>query len=77
MILKRMLVIPLDRHPDESQIESYSMQLGDAKEAAQVEEHLLICRTCQQRLMEMDSYVESMRQAAAGMRPKAFRSASC
>jgi hypothetical protein len=72
--LRRMLVIQLDRHLDEGQIESYSMQMGDAQEAARFEEHLLICETCQERLMEMDSYIASMRQAA-GMWPKAMRSA--
>ena len=58
-----MMARDLNRHPDEDELEKYSM--GDLREAeaAGFEEHLLPCEPCQQRLAETDVYVAAMRRA--------------
>ena len=58
------------RHPDDEQIESYSA--GTLPEPAQVplEEHLLICDLCQNRLTEIDAYVAAMKEAARRLPPE-------
>jgi len=56
------------QHPEEDALELYSMgKLSDPGLSA-LEEHLLACPECQQRLGEMDSYVRAMRDAAAKLR---------
>jgi anti-sigma factor RsiW len=55
----------LNRHPDEGELEKYSMADLRAEEAAAFEEHLLQCEHCQQRLADADAYVAAMRRAAA------------
>jgi hypothetical protein len=56
--------VGMKRHPDEDQVERCSLETMDARKAAKFEEHLLICETCQDRLLEMDAYVDAMRRAA-------------
>jgi len=55
-------------HLDASQIESYCLGKVPEPEAAEVEEHLLICESCQQRVMECDAYLRSMRNASSRFR---------
>src|SRR5438552_18331838 len=55
----------LNSHLDDGDIEKYSMGGPRDSEAASLEEHLLICEHCQQRLAESDVYVADMRGAAA------------
>ena len=64
-----MLVMELEieRHADEDQFERYSMQTMKARESAEFEEHLLVCETCQERFMEVDAYVGSIRRVAASL----------
>jgi anti-sigma factor RsiW len=56
------------RHPDEEVIEKYS--LGDLSEGevTRVEEHLLICESCQNRVTESDRYVAAMQSVSAQIR---------
>lgn len=55
----------LDNHAPEEMLEEYSRgKLPDA-EAECLEEHLLVCPRCQDRLAEVDAYVGAARQAAA------------
>jgi hypothetical protein len=54
----------IDRHVDSETLEAYSMGMSSQEETAFVEEHLLICETCQERLDETDSYVALMRMVA-------------
>lgn len=54
-----------NRHPDEGELERYSMADLREEEAAGFEEHLLYCERCQRRLAETDAYVAAMRRAAA------------
>jgi anti-sigma factor RsiW len=56
------------RHVNDEQLEQYV--LGDLPEEqlAELEQHLLICGPCQERLARMDAYVASMEAAARRMR---------
>ena len=54
----------MECHPDEDQLERYSIDIMEARQAAAFEEHLLICDTCQDRLLDMETFVEAMRRAA-------------
>ncbi len=54
----------LDRHAADATLEQYSLGMLSEREAAEVEEHVLICPSCQERLAETDAYVDAMRQAA-------------
>lgn len=52
-------------HIDDDALEAYSLgRLADA-DAAPVEEHLLVCAECRDRLAEWDEYVRAMRSACA------------
>jgi hypothetical protein len=57
-----------DRHLDENEVELYSMGEIPEGESARVEEHLLICSNCQQRVAQSDVYVAAMRFAAKSVR---------
>jgi len=56
-----------DRHIDEAEIERYSLGSMSEEEAAPIEEHVLLCDSCQVLLAETDSYIEAMRRAAVLM----------
>ena len=63
----------IERHPDEDQIERYSLgEMGEA-ELAPLECHLLTCDSCRRRVAESDAYVSAMRQAAAAVRADGAR----
>ena len=55
-------------HPDDSAIEAYCLGKTPEAELAELEEHLLICESCQKRVTECDAYVRSMRHASARVR---------
>jgi hypothetical protein len=57
-----------DRHAGEEALERYSMGTLAESELEPVEEHLLICPTCQGHLEETDAYVQAARTAAAKLR---------
>lgn len=52
-------------HISEESLESYAMGSLSRPLLAGLEEHLLICHACQDRLREIDGYVAAMRGAAA------------
>jgi len=54
-----------DDHIGEESLESYAMGSLSEPLAAELEEHLLICSACQDKLKEIDGYVAAMRGAAA------------
>jgi hypothetical protein len=54
-----------NRHPDDDELEKYSMDDLRAEGEAGFEEHLLHCEHCRQRLTETDVYVAAMRRSAA------------
>jgi hypothetical protein len=56
-----------DRHIEDDDLERYSMRtLGETQTPA-LEEHLLFCHSCQNRLYEMDQFLESIRAVAPGV----------
>lgn len=58
----------LEKHPPEEQLEEYSRGTLSAEEAERLEEHLLVCARCQDRLSELDAFVDATRQAAVKVR---------
>ncbi len=55
------------------ELEGYSLGHIPEEQAGRLEEHLLICATCRQRLEENDSYTSAMRQAAAQLQDSPAR----
>ncbi len=56
------------KHADDDLLESFSLKTLAEEDAAPLEEHLLVCDMCRQRLSETDGYVSAMRTAAARQR---------
>jgi len=57
-----------NRHIDEEEIEKYLLSDASQEECARLEEHILVCEACRQRLAEEDVYLSSMRLASRYMR---------
>ncbi len=57
-----------DPHPDDERLEQYALGRLDEIQSAPVEEHLLICPACQDRLFQTDEYLASMRSVAPRLR---------
>ena len=57
-----------DPHVDADDLERYSLGHSEEAAAARIEEHLLICQPCRDRLTQVDEYVRAMREAAAKLR---------
>jgi anti-sigma factor RsiW len=55
-------------HLNEEAAEKYSLGQLSAKKVAEIEQHLLICETCQQAVIAADAYVAAMSKAAAKSR---------
>jgi anti-sigma factor RsiW len=51
-------------HPEETELEQYSMGTLVEPRLEAFEEHLFACDSCQDRLLEMDAYVNAMRSAS-------------
>ena len=51
------------RHISDDDLELYAMDRLAEADAAPVEEHLLVCEGCRERLAEWDEYVAAMRTA--------------
>lgn len=62
------MALEQDRHVQEEELERYSLGDSAGAECAWVEEHLLVCAACRQRLEDHDIYVSSMGAAAAEWR---------
>jgi hypothetical protein len=52
------------RHLEDSAVESYAMRSLPDPSAAEVEQHLLICQDCRDRVAETDAYFRAIRMAA-------------
>lgn len=52
------------QHPSEEALERYAMGRVGPGEGEPLEEHLLVCESCQARLTETDQYILAMRDAA-------------
>jgi hypothetical protein len=60
-------------HATDDQLESYSLGTISGPDVEVLEEHLLICQGCQDRLTESDVFVRHMRLAAAKIRAETSR----
>jgi anti-sigma factor RsiW len=52
------------RHIDEESLDSYAMGRLAENESAPIEEHLLVCGECQERVADTDQVVSLLRAAA-------------
>jgi hypothetical protein len=57
-----------DAHIDEETLELYVLGIRNTEELDSIEEHLLTCHTCQDRLKDTDDYIETVRAACAEVR---------
>ena len=55
-------------HLEEPELEEYSMGMLSEASLEAFEEHLLACDSCQDRLLEMEAYVNAMRSASPKLR---------
>src|SRR6516164_663233 len=53
----------IDHHVDVEDLESYSIGTSSPADSTRIEEHLLVCECCQDRLQETDDYVLAVRRA--------------
>ena len=58
--------MPLTTHFAEDVLEAYSLGRLSDKEASGLEEHLLVCHSCQERLERTDDFVRAFRIAVHG-----------
>jgi anti-sigma factor ChrR (cupin superfamily) len=65
-----------ERHPDDAEIEKYSLGVLDEVAAGELEQHVLICHDCQDRVAEMDAEIQGMRAAAREIRAQEVRKQS-
>lgn len=56
-----------DGHLTEDAIEQYSMAKLEGAELEELEEHLLLCAECQDRVAEADQFIQAFRAASARM----------
>ena len=52
-----------DRHIDDDALDRYVLDQLSEKEAAPIDEHLLACQECQDRLAQVNQRVQAMRAA--------------
>jgi anti-sigma factor RsiW len=68
-----MMTKPNSTHLAEETLEMYSMGRLSETETEHVEEHLLICSVCQDRLTETDQFVQAIRSAARELEKEPVR----
>ena len=62
-------------HLPEETLEEYCFDRLSATETAEVEEHLLVCSSCQLALEELDDYIRLMKAATASLEIPSLESA--
>lgn len=60
--------LELGPHLEGAELERYSMHALDEAQVALFEEHLLACTKCQDRLLEMDAYINAVRSVSPRLR---------
>jgi hypothetical protein len=55
--------VEIVEHVPEDDLELYAMRSLPAPESERLEDHLLICQSCQDRLQSTDEFVAAMRAA--------------
>ncbi len=61
------MVTAFDCPVSEDALEQYALGILAEAELAPLEEHLFLCRSCQDRLAEVDAFIRSTRQAARNL----------
>jgi anti-sigma factor ChrR (cupin superfamily) len=61
------------RHPDEEQLEQYSLGMLSPEAIPTFEQHVLICHVCQDRVAEMDASIQGMQAEARQVRVQEMR----
>ncbi len=61
-----MPVGPWETHVDEEALERYAMGALGEEDEAPIEEHLLLCGGCRNRLTEIDGFLKALRQRPEG-----------
>jgi hypothetical protein len=59
--------VEIVQHVNDDTLERYAMQVLPESEVGPMEEHLLICPDCRERLQAEIDYVTAMRDAAADL----------
>jgi len=62
--------VTLEGHVPEEGLEAYAMGMLSGEECVLIEEHLLICPTCQRDLEAVDDYIQVARAAIAALAPQ-------
>lgn len=62
--------MPLTTHIEEDVLELYSLGRLSEPASADLEEHLLVCHSCQERLEQTDDFVRAFRMAVRDFPPK-------
>jgi anti-sigma factor RsiW len=62
--------VTLEGHVPEDSLEAYAMGRLSGEECVLIEEHLLICPTCQRDLEAVDDYIQVTRAAIAALAPQ-------
>jgi anti-sigma factor RsiW len=65
--------IDINPHIEETTLERYSIGSLEEEAAAEVEQHLLLCETCQTRVTEADAYIHAIKAAVPGLPPEPER----
>jgi hypothetical protein len=62
--LKQAVALAAGPHIDTAMLERYAMDAAPADAVASIEEHLLVCEHCRQKLSADDDYIAAIRAAA-------------
>jgi len=62
--------VTFEGHVPEDSLEAYAMGRLSGEECVLIEEHLLICPTCQRDLEAVDDYIQVTRAAIAALAPQ-------
>ena len=67
-MLALVIMKDIHRHLDAEDLETYSMGTSSLESTALIEEHLLTCDSCRNRLQETDAYLLAMRTSSQQLR---------
>ena len=62
MVLEDAVTDPPAGHISEEALDSYALGSVSERELAPVEEHLLFCPACQERLADTDTFIAALRR---------------
>jgi hypothetical protein len=66
---------PLGGHPGEEPLEGYALGQLSGPDLEQVEDHLLVCEFCRERLQKLENTIGLIRDAARQLRDTPIRTA--